>query len=116
MNKEVPVFLKPLAEADEKLYAIVDETLGLVHCEGALEPKYKHLMSMVADAMCHHTSGAVACMREAIEAGATKEPGHRGAAHRVLRGGPADAHRKPGRLQGDPGAVRISHGRQDIPP
>ena len=68
MNKEVPVFLKPLAEADEKLYAIVDETLGLVHCEGALEPKYKHLMSMVADAMCHHTSGAVA-----IEAGATKE-------------------------------------------
>ena len=70
MNKEVPVFLKPLAEADEKLYAIVDETLGLVHCEGALEPKYKHLMSMVADAMCHHTSGAVACMREA---GATKE-------------------------------------------
>ena len=73
MNKEVPVFLKPLAEADEKLYAIVDETLGLVHCEGALEPKYKHLMSMVADAMGHHTSGAVACMREAIEAGATKE-------------------------------------------
>ena len=69
MNKELPVFLKPLAKADEKLYAIVDETLGLVHCEGALEPKYKHLMSMVADAMCHHTSGAVACMREAIEAG-----------------------------------------------
>ena len=71
MAKEVPVFLKPLAESDEKLYAIVDETLALVHCEGALEPK--HLMSMVADAMCHHTSGAVACAREAIEAGATKE-------------------------------------------
>ena len=73
MAKEVPVFLKPLAESDEKLYAIVDETLALVHCEGALEPKYQHLLSMVADAMCHHTRGAVACAREAIEAGATKE-------------------------------------------
>ena len=38
-NKEVPFFLKPLADADGKLYSLVDETLGLVHCEGALEPK-----------------------------------------------------------------------------
>jgi len=73
MAKEVPVFLKPLADADEKLYAIVDETMGFVHAEGALEPKYKHLISMVADAMCNHVGGACACAKEAIEAGATKE-------------------------------------------
>lgn len=73
MKKEVPFFLKPIADADEKLYALVDDTMGLVHCEGALEPKYKHLISMVADAICNHPGGAAACAREAIAAGATKE-------------------------------------------
>lgn len=73
MGKEVPVFLKPIADADEKLYALVDETLGMVHAEGALETKYKLLISMVADAICNHPSGAVACAKEALAAGATKE-------------------------------------------
>ncbi len=73
MAKEVPFFLKPLANADEKLYSLVDETLELVHSEGALEPKYKFLISMVADALCNHAGGAAACAKEAIEAGATKE-------------------------------------------
>ena len=73
MAKEVPFFLKPIADADEKLYALVDETLKLVHSEGALEPKYKYLISMVADALCNHPGGAAACAKEAIEAGATKE-------------------------------------------
>ncbi|MEG2216138.1 MAG: carboxymuconolactone decarboxylase family protein [Clostridia bacterium] len=72
-NKEVPFFLRSIANADAKLYALVDETLDLVHCEGALEPKYKHLISMVADAICNHPSGAAACAKEAIDAGATKE-------------------------------------------
>ena len=104
MAKEVPVFLKPLAESDEKLYAIVDETLALVHCEGALEPKYKHLISMVADAMCHHTSGAVACAREAIEAGATKE--------QAIDSRPADGHRESGRVPGNSGHVILMESRR----
>lgn len=73
MAKEVPLFLKPIADADEKLYALVDETLNLVHSEGALELKYKYLISMVADALCNHPSGAAVCAKEAIEAGITKE-------------------------------------------
>ena len=73
MGKQVPVFLKPIADSDEKLYSLVDQTLTLVHESGALETKYKLLISMVADAICNHPSGAVACAKEAIEAGATKE-------------------------------------------
>lgn len=73
MSKEVPFFLKSVADADEALYELVDMTLDLVHQDGALEAKYKYLLSMVADALCNHPNGAVACARDAMAAGATRE-------------------------------------------
>lgn len=70
-EKEVPVFLKPIADADPELYSVVADTLGLVHGDGALELKYKLMLSMVADAIRNHPGGALACAREARAAGAT---------------------------------------------
>jgi len=74
MSSQIPEFLKPIYDSDAELYRMIEDTLGFVHSDGgALEKKYKHLISMVADALCNHPGGAVACAREAIEAGATKE-------------------------------------------
>lgn len=67
-------FLIPLLKADKELFNNANQALELVHSsEGALDLKYRLLLSMVADALTRHPAGAVACGREAIEAGATKE-------------------------------------------
>ncbi len=73
MSKEVPIFMQPFYEADQELYELMEKTMGFVHEDGALEKKYKHMISMVADALVNHPNGAVACGREALAAGATKE-------------------------------------------
>ena len=75
MNEnQVPEFLKPIYKSDPELYNMLFKTMNFAHAEGgALEPKYKHLLSMVADALCNHPGGTVACARAAMEAGATAE-------------------------------------------
>jgi len=70
---QVPLFLKPIYDRDPQLYSIIKESLDLVHQDGALEKKYKLLISMVVDAIRIHPSGVVACAKEAKEAGATDE-------------------------------------------
>lgn len=67
-------YMIPLLQADKDLFENATKALELVHGEnGALELKYRLLLSMVADALTRHPAGAIACGREAIEAGATKE-------------------------------------------
>ena len=72
-----PVILEwliPLFRGDQKLFENATNALDLVHAEdGALELKYRLLLSMVADALMRHPAGAVACAKEALDAGATKE-------------------------------------------
>ncbi len=73
-QEEAPPYLRTLLGADPKLYENTRDALELVHgTEGALELKYRLLLSMVADALERHPEGAAACAREAIEAGATRE-------------------------------------------
>lgn len=72
-NNQVPLFLKPIYDQDPELYSIIKQSLDLVHQDGALEKKYKYLISMVVDALRFHPSGVVACAKEAKEAGATDE-------------------------------------------
>ncbi len=73
-KQQVPPFLLPLYDGDRQLYSNAKDLLDIVHApQGALEPRYRLLISMVADALKLHPAGAVACAREAIAAGATKE-------------------------------------------
>ena len=72
-EQEVAPFMVSLFKGDRELYRNSQEALELVHKEeGALELKYRLLLSMVADALTRHPAGAVACAREALEAGATE--------------------------------------------
>lgn len=73
-EQEIPPFMLPLFRADAELFGNANEALNIVHKDsGALELKYRLLLSMVADALMRHPQGAAACAREAIEAGASKE-------------------------------------------
>lgn len=73
-EQEMPPYLIPLFRGDQKLFENATNALDLVHAEeGALELKYRLLLSMVADALMRHPAGAVACAKEALAAGATKE-------------------------------------------
>lgn len=73
-SKEVPPFLQPLFKGDPWLYQNVKVALDVTHAsEGALELKYRLLLSMVADALQRHPNGSVACAKEAVAAGATRE-------------------------------------------
>lgn len=73
-EKDTAPFLLPLLNEDLSLFEHAQRALDLVHGrEGALELKYRLLLSMVADALTRHPNGAVACAREALEAGASKE-------------------------------------------
>lgn len=73
-EQEMPPYLIPLFRGDQELFENAKTALDLVHAEeGALELKYRLLLSMVADALMRHPAGAVACAREALEAGATKD-------------------------------------------
>lgn len=67
-------YMIPLLKSDRELFENATKALELVHSkEGALDLKYRLLLSMVADALTRHPAGAIACGREALEAGATKE-------------------------------------------
>lgn len=73
-EQETAPFMVPLFRADRELFYHSQAALDLVHGEeGALELKYRLLLSMVADALTRHPAGAAACAKEALEAGATKE-------------------------------------------
>lgn len=73
-EQEMPPYLIPLFRGDRILFENAKNALDLVHAEeGALELKYRLLLSMVADALMRHPAGAVACAKEALAAGATKE-------------------------------------------
>lgn len=73
-EQEIAPYLIPLFRGDPLLYENAQAALNIVHDkEGALELKYRLLLSMVADALTRHPAGAVACGREALEAGASKE-------------------------------------------
>ncbi|MDR1899001.1 MAG: TIM barrel protein [Treponema sp.] len=72
-NVNVPPFLRALAAGDRTLYEAVAAVQDIVHAEeGALEKKYRLLLSMTADALQNHPAGALACAREALAAGATR--------------------------------------------
>lgn len=67
-------YMIPLLKSDRELFENATKALELVHGEdGALDLKYRLLLSMVADALTRHPAGAIACGKEALEAGATKE-------------------------------------------
>lgn len=67
-------YLIPLLKSDRELFDHITNALDLVHKkEGALDLKYRLLLSMVADALTRHPAGAIACGKEAIEEGASKE-------------------------------------------
>lgn len=73
-EQNTPPYLIPLLKSDKELFENAEKALDLVHGkDGALELKYRLLLSMVADALTRHPAGAIACGKEAIEAGATKE-------------------------------------------
>jgi sugar phosphate isomerase/epimerase len=73
-EQNTPPYLIPLLKSDKKLYDNAKAALDIVHAnDGALDLKYRLLLSMVADALTRHPAGAVACGKEALEAGATKE-------------------------------------------
>jgi|GEM_PF-396081 len=71
---DVAPYMKPVFEGDERLYQALQAVQELNHApEGALALKYRLLLSMVADALRNHPAGAVACAKEALAAGATRE-------------------------------------------
>jgi alkylhydroperoxidase/carboxymuconolactone decarboxylase family protein YurZ len=56
------------------LYDAVQRVQDIHHGErGVIPLKYRLLLSVAADALALHPSGAVACAKEALAAGATKE-------------------------------------------
>ncbi len=70
----VPPYLLPVFRADARLYDALWAMQEINHSKsGALELKYRLLLSLVADALQNHPAGSVACAKEAIEAGATRE-------------------------------------------
>jgi sugar phosphate isomerase/epimerase/alkylhydroperoxidase/carboxymuconolactone decarboxylase family protein YurZ len=73
-NSAVPPFLRPLAEGDPVLYDAVQRVQDIHHGQlGAIPLKYRLLLTVVADTLALHPSGSVACAKEALAAGATKE-------------------------------------------
>ena len=72
--ENVPPFLAAMYKSDRKLYDIVMSDMGnIMPDEGAIPKKYRLLMSMVADGVLFHPSGATAMAQAAREAGATEE-------------------------------------------
>jgi alkylhydroperoxidase/carboxymuconolactone decarboxylase family protein YurZ len=71
---EVPPFLRPIAQGDPILYDTIQRVQDIHHGDtGAIPKKYRLLLSAVADALVLHPSGTIACAREALKAGATRE-------------------------------------------
>jgi sugar phosphate isomerase/epimerase len=69
-----PPFLKPIASGDPVLYDAIRRVQDIHHRDtGAIPKKYRLLLSAAADALVMHPSGALACAREALKAGASKE-------------------------------------------
>ncbi|MDR0519943.1 MAG: TIM barrel protein [Clostridiales Family XIII bacterium] len=73
-NSAVPPFLRPLAEGDPVLYDAVQRVQDIHHgTAGSIPLKYRLLLTVVADTLALHPAGAVACAKEALAAGATRE-------------------------------------------
>jgi alkylhydroperoxidase/carboxymuconolactone decarboxylase family protein YurZ len=71
--KEVPVFLRPLAQSDPEFAQRVVDLMGFAQADGALDSKTKTLMSLLGDALLGHPEGVAAIAGRARQEGASEQ-------------------------------------------